>query len=223
MRIRLLIDIDPRTRTYDAGLLVLSRHAGLGDSPLIAYVLTHHLRREPRVLLKRFLLWDAAVDLVLTRLDAHFLPSRRVDREESSRRLVEFAQSIDADDDALLLFPEGRNWTPARWEAQLAQASDDEARWMRQHPSVLPPRSGGLRRLLAARPGLPLVVAAHRGLEGFNSVRTIWQGVPLDGTVEVRLRMHPAPPDDQTHQWLHDRWGEIDAWDRAAQRSTSPS
>lgn len=211
--LRLNVTVDPALVDEPAPLLVLARHAGVGDSPLIAYLLTYRLGRVPRVLLKRFLLWDAAIDLVLGRLGAHFLPPRRVGADERDRGLRDFVAATEPGD-ALLLFPEGRNWTPPRWRAQVAKATGDEADWMRAHPAVLPPRSGGAARLLAIRPGLRCVLAAQRGLEGLHSVRSIWSSVPLRQPVEVTLSLIQPPSPSALQPWLLDQWAQVDEWTR---------
>jgi hypothetical protein len=211
--LRLNVTVDPSLADESAPLLVLARHAGVGDSPLIAYLLTYRLGRVPRVLLKRFLLWDAAIDLVLGRLGAHFLPPRRVGSAERERGLQDFVAATGAGD-ALLLFPEGRNWTPSRWRAQVAEAGEDEADWMRAHPAVLPPRAGGAARLLDIRPGLRCVLAAQRGLEGLHSVRSIWSGVPLRQPVEVTLSLVRPPSSSALQPWLLEQWAQIDEWTR---------
>ncbi|RNI17730.1 1-acyl-sn-glycerol-3-phosphate acyltransferase [Flexivirga caeni] len=217
--LRLVVTIDPQLPDEPAPLLVLSRHAGLGDSPLIAYLLTHELGRVPRVLLKRFLLWDAAVDLVLGRLGAYFLPPQRVSPEERDARLREFADQ-SRDRDALLLFPEGRNWTPHRWRAQLAECSGAEADWIRAHPAVLPPRAGGASRVLELRPDVCTAVAAQRGLDPLHSVRSIWAHLPLREPVEVTVRRADPPAPGDVEPWLFDMWGCIDDWTRARRPAT---
>ncbi|WP_211841603.1 1-acyl-sn-glycerol-3-phosphate acyltransferase [Rudaeicoccus suwonensis] len=216
LRLRLNVDIDDAVQTHTGPLLVLTRHGGVGDSPLVAMLITTRLHRAPRVVLKRWLQWDAAIDLVLGRLGAYFLPSHRMSQDRREAELAAFARGINRDDDAVLLFPEGRNWTPDRWKDAVADADGDEATWMRTHPTVLPPHAGGASLFLQESPDLQVVIAAHRGLELLNSVSTVWRGIPLTEPVQIRLRTSNAPTDhDALEQWLRVRWAAIDRWTRA--------
>lgn len=84
------------------------------------------------------------------------------------RLLEEFARSLDSRD-ALLLFPEGGNWSPRRHAASIAWAiENDNARlraWMESQPRVLAPGAKGTREMLEESPTLVPVIATHRGLE----------------------------------------------------------
>ncbi len=196
-------------------LLVLSRHAGAGDSLLMVYVITHELHRIPQVVLKRELLWDPAMDLALGRLDAYFLRGNGVTPDQRAAELGAFADRIEPAD-ATLLFPEGRNWTPRRHAQELATArekgDDARAEWLARNPRVLSPRATGVRRILAARPDIQVVVAGHQGLEDLMSVRSIWQRLPLDRTLSIDLRAAEPPADEHIEQWLHEEWARLDAW-----------
>ncbi len=57
-------------------ILVLSRHAGPGDSMLLMNGLVNNYGRKPRIVLKEFLQWDPAVDVILNRLPAAVRPGR---------------------------------------------------------------------------------------------------------------------------------------------------
>ncbi len=200
-------------------MLVLARHAGVGDSLVLVWLITSRLRRTPRVVLKRMLLWDPAMDLALRRLGAYFLPPPRVPDEERDVQLSEFARKAGTQD-AILLFPEGRNWTPGRHEEELAAAraeGDEEAvAWIKAHPTVLDPHTGALRRILGELPDPQGVVAAHYGLETLSSIPAIWSAVPLTEPVRIDVRATTTRPDDLVG-WLREEWAGIDA------RSTNAS
>lgn len=203
--------------------LVLSRHAGVGDSLLMVYVITHHLRRVPQVVLKRELLWDPAMDLALGRLDAYFLRGNGVTPDQRAAELGAFADRIEPPD-ATLLFPEGRNWTPHRHREEVAAAvekgDDERVAWLLRNPRVLSPRATGARRILAACPGIQVVIAGHQGLEDLMSVRAIWQELPLNRLLRIELRSVEPPPDAQVERWLHDEWERLDAWTGALDDQT---
>ena len=64
----------PPPPSYDGRpLLILSRHAGPGDSFLVVHALLNWYAREPRIVLKDTLQWDPAIDVVLNRLPNRFI------------------------------------------------------------------------------------------------------------------------------------------------------
>ena len=92
---------------------MFSRHAGPGDSFLLAHALINWYDREPRIVLKDSLQWDPAIDVLLNRLPNRFLvPGGGAKAEDE---IAALATGLD-DNDALVIFPEGGNFTPKRWE-----------------------------------------------------------------------------------------------------------
>jgi len=199
-------------------LLVLSRHAGPGDSMLLVHALVR-LGYRPHIVLRDSLQWGPALDTVLNRLPNLFLsagdsPADR--RAEISRLAAQLS-----DDDALVLFPEGRNFTARRRLASIARleelgqhAAAEQAREMRH---VLVPRSGGASAALAAAPHADVIFVAHTGLEDLSSPVDLWRGTPMDAEIRVKLWRVPAAQtpkggDDATQEWLLTWWRRIDAW-----------
>jgi 1-acyl-sn-glycerol-3-phosphate acyltransferase len=209
----------------DGPVLVLARHAGPGDSFTLVELLLSRYHRIPRIVLKETLQWDPGLDVLLNRLSACFLPTRSAAGEDLPGRLAELAATLHGHD-AMLIFPEGRNWTPRRYLRALArlrrqglrrralrQAAADAA----DNPNVLPPRPAGVLACLAARPDLDVVVIAHTGLEDLVNPALVWRALPLgDRPMTVRwwyeaARTIPASPDDQ-YQWLRIQWSIVDSW-----------
>ena len=199
-------------------MIVLSRHAGPGDSFLLVRTLLDrdHLRR-PRIVLKENLQLDPLVDVYLNRLPSVWIPGRPSDEVMAS--IGRLAAGM-GDEDALLIFPEGGNFTPGRRLRAIArlraQGHGDRADQADAMPNVLPPRPGGVQAALAAAPGADVLFVAHTGLEHFSTVRDIWAGLPMDTTVRLRWDFVPASevprdPDDQV-DWLYARWSDLDAW-----------
>ncbi|WP_196780947.1 hypothetical protein [Nocardioides sambongensis] len=62
----------------DVPLLVVSRHAGPGDSFILVHKLLSRARRGPAIVLKDTLQWDPAVDVMLNRLPSAFVTPRVV-------------------------------------------------------------------------------------------------------------------------------------------------
>lgn len=204
-----------------APLLVLARHAGPGDSFALVDLLLSRYGRRPRIVLKDTLQWDPGLDVLLGRLSACFLPGRAGAHgtDERPELMAELARSLRGDD-AMLLFPEGGNWTPRRWRQAMRRlrrrggpAATDAAR----NPNVLPPRPAGVLACLAARPDASLVVVAHTGLDDLVSPLLVWRALPLhDRAMTVRwwhvpAGAVPAAPERQP-QWLRVQWALVDSW-----------
>jgi 1-acyl-sn-glycerol-3-phosphate acyltransferase len=204
----------------DGPVLVLARHAGPGDSFTLVDLLLSRYDRRPRIVLKESLQWDPGLDIVLNRLSACFLPTRSAAGEGLSDRLAELARSLRGSD-AMLIFPEGRNWTPRRYHRAIArlrhrahrQAAADAV----DNPNVLPPRPAGVLACLTARPDLDVVIIAHTGLEDLVSPAMVWHALPLwDQPMTVRwwyeaAQTVPADPAAQ-YQWLRVQWAIVDSW-----------
>jgi 1-acyl-sn-glycerol-3-phosphate acyltransferase len=198
-------------------MVVLSRHAGPGDSLLMVRTLMDrdHLRR-PRIVLKDTLQWDPLLDVYLNRLPNAFMTSGRRDM---AQRVAELAAGL-GEEDALLIFPEGGNFTEGRRRKAIDRLRGkgmlDQAARAEQMRHVLPPRPGGVAAALAAAPHADVVFVAHTGLEHLSTPADLWDGLPMDTTVRLRWWFVPAAevPQDRAEQegWLYERWAELDAW-----------
>ena len=210
-------------------LLVFSRHAGPGDSFLLVYALLEAVRRRPRIVLKHTLALDPLIDVVLSRTPNCFVGATEQERAQVPERIAELAASLRPGD-ALLLFPEGGNFTRAR-RSRLLERMRSRGRWSllptaRSLEHVLPARSTGVFAAIdAAPPGATAVFVAHTGLDRLESVRDVWQAIPLDEPLELAWWTTPieqVPTDaDDRETWLAAHWTRIDEWiDR---RSTEPA
>lgn len=197
-------------------VIVLSRHAGPGDSMMLMDRLANRYRRRPRIVLKEFLKWDPALDVILHRLPSAFVPWDPSAVVEEIARLA----STLGDEDALVIFPEGANYTPRRARRAVEKLHEmgrpDLAERAEQLKNTLPPRSKGVMTALAhAPPDTDVFVVGHAGLETFVSPGDIWRGMPLDTRIAVRVWHTPAeelPAPDEQEAWLFDLWAEVDAW-----------
>jgi 1-acyl-sn-glycerol-3-phosphate acyltransferase len=167
--------------------------------------------------LKDVLLWEPLLDVALTRMGACFLPARSGDGQSLADRLGRLAGELMGDD-ALLLFPEGANWTPGRRVRAIAHL-----RRSRRHraaltatlmENVLPPRPSGVMACLDARPGVPVVVFAHTGLDLLTSPGDAWRAIPFRVPMTVRwwpAADHPAGQNERL-EWLTTEWAVVDEW-----------
>ena len=202
-------------------MLVLPRHAGPGDSLLLVHTLLgrDHDRR-PRIVLKDLLQLDPLLDVYLNRLPNAFLTAGA---DDSTARVGRLASGL-GDEDALLLFPEGGNFSSERRRRAIdrlrmkgMESQADAAERLRH---LLPPRPGGVAAALAAAPHADVVLVAHTGLEHLSTAADLWDGLPMDSTVRMRWWFVPAsevPRGPEVERWLYERWAELDDWIAAGQ------
>jgi 1-acyl-sn-glycerol-3-phosphate acyltransferase len=198
--------------------LVFCRHAGPGDSFLLIHALVNWFDREPRIVLKDTLQWDPVIDVMLNRLPNLFITVRN--RGQDAEDLVATLAADLDENDALVLFPEGGNFTPSRRLRAIERlrrlglhTMADRAERMRH---VLAPRPGGTLAALDAAPGAQVVWVAHTGVDRMLTVADVWRELPLETTITMRWWAVPAAevPDgyDQRVEWLYDWWAKIDQW-----------
>ncbi len=220
------LDLDlegARPATSDGGrsrsILVMSRHAGPGDSFLLMDGLVNGFQRDPRIVLKEFLQWDPAVDVILNRLPAAFVPVGRKGGDALLEAIGDLARTMDQND-AFVIFPEGANYTAGRRVRAIQKLREigrpDLAERAEDLKQTLPPRTTGvMTALLAAPQPSDVFFIGHAGLEAFMTAGDIWRGMPMDTTVSVRfwhVRAEDIPPPEEQETWLYDMWAEIDLW-----------
>jgi 1-acyl-sn-glycerol-3-phosphate acyltransferase len=214
--------------------LVVSRHAGPGDSFILIHALVNWFDREPRIVLKDTLQWDPAVDVMLNRLPNRFitlhkdgsaLPHRRRRADETvNDQITHLATGLD-ENDVFVIFPEGGNFTPRRRVKAI--------QWLRSHgfermavraeamQHVLAPRPGGLLAALDAAPEAGVIFVAHTGLDRMLTVADAWRELPMDK--QITMHFWSVPPEDvpanraERIDWLFDWWARIDEWIAANQ------
>ena len=219
-------------------VVVLSRHAGPGDSFLLVHHLLSLYRRKPRIVMKAALQFDPSLDVVINRLPHAFVrprpqaPAPRAgtaaaavaDVESPSEGAVSqeirrLAGSLGPTG-ALVIFPEGGNFTPGRWRRgidQLEQSNRHEhARRARAMPNLLPPRSGGVFAAIDAAPDADVIFVAHTGLDDRVTVGDVWRALPMEQMIKARWWRVPAAevPRERAEvvAWLYDWWQRIDEW-----------
>jgi len=82
LHVRVHVEGPPPTSYDGRPLLILSRHAGPGDSFLVVHAVVNWYGREPRIVLKDTLQWDPLIDVLLNRLPNRFIrpePGRTAD------------------------------------------------------------------------------------------------------------------------------------------------
>jgi 1-acyl-sn-glycerol-3-phosphate acyltransferase len=202
-------------------IIVLSRHAGPGDSFLLVHHLLSVYQRRPRMVMKATLQLDPGVDVVANRLPNVFIKHAKTGERIYVEQIERLALGLDSNG-ALVIFPEGGNWTPSRWERGIRRLEQlgrpDLADRAREMPNLLAPRSGGAFAAIEACPAADVIFVAHAGLDRLVSVRDVWRNVPMHQTIRAKWWRVPADevPRHLDHEaqllWLYDWWARIDEW-----------
>ena len=202
-------------------VIVLSRHAGPGDSFLLVRHLLSVYGRRPRVVMKATMQLDPSLDVVANRLPNVFVRQSRGGKGIFSEQIERLAGGLDRLG-ALVIFPEGGNWTPGRWHRGIERLEqggrEDLAIRARDMPNLLPPRPGGALAAIAACPGADVIFVAHAGLDRLVSVGDVWRNLPMDQVIRAKWWRVPVGevPRSADHAaqelWLYDWWQRIDAW-----------
>ena len=200
-------------------VLVLCRHAGAGDSfLLIDGIINGTQHRRPRIVLKDVLQLDPAIDIMLNRVGASFVPSAGKAGDAVVAEIVRLAETAGPRD-AIAIFPEGGNFTPARRLKAIDKLNrigrPDLAQRAESLDHMLPPKPLGVTAAIAAAPTATVLFVGHAGLEQLSSLRDIWRNIPMQQPVLTRFWLDnpvdvPAPQHQEA--WLYDRWAEIDRW-----------
>jgi 1-acyl-sn-glycerol-3-phosphate acyltransferase len=202
-------------------VIVLSRHAGPGDSFLLVRHLLSVYGRRPRVVMKATMQLDPGLDVVANRVPNVFIQHHRVGERIFVDQIERLASGLDLTG-ALVIFPEGGNWTPGRWQRGIRRLERlhrrDLAARARKMPNVLAPRTGGAFSAISACPDADVIFVAHAGLDRLVSVRDVWRSLPMDQVIHAKWWRVPAADvprsadRDSQERWLYDWWARIDSW-----------
>jgi 1-acyl-sn-glycerol-3-phosphate acyltransferase len=202
-------------------VIVLSRHAGPGDSFLLVHQLLSVYGRRPRVVMKAALQFDPSLDVLGNRLPNVFVRHSQTGESIFTDQIERLARGL-SQDGALVIFPEGGNWTPSRWRRGIRRLEHagrhDLAERAREMPNLLPPRPGGTLAAIAARPDADVIFVAHAGLDTILSIGDVWRRFPVDQVIRARwwrvpFDQVPRGADHEAQvQWMFGWWERLDAW-----------
>jgi 1-acyl-sn-glycerol-3-phosphate acyltransferase len=197
------------------GVIVLARHCGPGDSLFIAWLLATYHQLSLRIVLKNALRWEPAVDLAGDHLPLCFVGHGG---GKARRGVHSLAASLECGD-ALLIFPEGGNFSWERWRDALrgltARGEHFWAQAARRRTHTLPPRPGGALAALAAAPDADVLLLAHSGFAADGRDRRWWR-LPVHRRLTVRtvlIRASSVPREQTAARAFLDRaWTQVDTW-----------
>jgi hypothetical protein len=212
------VALDPSSVTPNeipcrAPLIVLSRHCGPGDTVLVAWLLTIEYRLQLRIVLKAILRCEPLLDFAEQLGCLCFLA-----RSGRARHQIHDLAASLAGGQAMLLFPEGANFTWPRWRTAIAELRSTgriraASRALRQS-HTLPPHTGGATAALIGAPSANVLVLTHNGFCPDGRARPWWQ-LPIHRQLLVRTVLVPAaqlPQPDRISPWLERTWTQVDAW-----------
>jgi 1-acyl-sn-glycerol-3-phosphate acyltransferase len=201
----------------DGAVFVLSRHAGPADTILLIDRLLTHFGRRPSVVFKETIVLDPSIDLI-----AHRLPHAILDVDDPAECQTRIARTAAALGmrGALLMFPEGGNFSPARRRRVLRslrrRGHEAAARAGERMEHVLPPRPSGTVTALRANRTTDVVFTAHTGLGLAAYPLEIWRNLPVGRTLRTRMwlaeRAEIPAEEEEVAEWLNAWWARLDAW-----------
>ncbi len=211
--------VPPRQSLAPGPNLVLARHAGPGDALMIARWLTVDERRRLRMLGTTKLLWDPFFNHLVQRLPFHFCDQNPANADQELEEIKAASATIEQDG-AMIVFPEGGNYTPRRYDQALARfaerGQEERLERTRNLHHVLPPRTGGTAAAIRAAEGASITFVAHVGLDDLLSLSDLWRAVPVDRevrTIQWHQPQDTVPPDHlDMVRWIFDQWQAIDDW-----------
>jgi 1-acyl-sn-glycerol-3-phosphate acyltransferase len=200
-------------------VIVLSRHAGPGDSFLLIHHLLSRYRRKPRIVMKAALQFDPGLDVVINRLPNAFVPAHRGPGSLVVKEIQRLASGLGPTG-ALVIFPEGGNFTPRRRLRAIRLLEErhlaEEAAKARAMEHLLPPKPNGALAAIGAAPTADVIFVAHTGLEHVITIGDVWRALPMEQVLKARWWRVPAAevPEGREAQedWLYEWWARIDHW-----------
>ncbi len=217
--LRLEVESHPSDRPEpEVPLIVVSRHAGPGDSLLLVHRLLVDFHRRPHVVLKAALQWDPLLDVIL-----HRSPNVFITRGEPTEKVVERISLLAermGPADALLIFPEGGNFTEHRRHQVITKLRSNghilAAQRAEDLERLLAPRITGLHAALVARTDAAVCIVAHTGLDEIDTLVKVWEAIPVRNTLVVSWEYFEASEVPRNpvalHDWVGYHWQLMDTW-----------
>jgi hypothetical protein len=232
---RMKVRIEERPVPRAGPILVFCRHAGPGNSMLLIGTILVGYKRHPRIVMLAKLQWEPLYDVMLNRLPNRFIKHDPKRRELYTNAITDLATGL-GDQDAFVLFPEGKDFTPRVRKRAIeylrGKGLDAAAERAERMEHVLPPRHGGVMAAMAGAPDADVVLVAHSVLEEVGTFKELWSRIPLEQPIVARYWRIPPEEvpkgQDDVIEWLYGWWEQIDRWiaDReraaAANKASSP-
>jgi hypothetical protein len=227
---KMRVHIEERPVPRAGPILVFCRHAGPGNSMLLIGTILVGYRRHPRIVMLAKLQWEPLYDVMLNRLPNRFIKHDPKRRELYTNAITDLATGL-GDQDAFVLFPEGKDFTPRVRKRAIeylrGKGLDAAAERAERMEHVLPPRHGGVMAAMAGAPDADVVLVAHSVLEEVGTFKELWGRIPLEQPIVARYwRIPPGEVpkgQDDVIEWLYGWWEQIDRWIADRERAAAAS
>ncbi len=199
--------------------IMFIRHVSVIDNLIPVAFASDRRGTRLRWVLNRSLLRDACVDIVGYRLPNCFVRGGTNDSGAEIERVRRLAAEMP-DSEALVMYPEGTLFSPAKRERVLKKLRESGETELVARAAemqyVLPPRFGGTLALLEARPGTDIVFCSHSGLDRATRRADIASGALIGARMRVvfwRVAAADVPTTDGARKtWMLDQWERVDAF-----------
>lgn len=211
-----VIDVRGASDLGDKPLVVLGRHASLGDALVSAWALGTHAGRTPRYVLKKELSFDPCLDIVGRRLPNYFVDRTSATISRELDGIAALATDLEPHDVAVI-FPEGTRANDRKRASsieRMANRDPERAARLNALQHLLPPKPSGAQALVDGAPGADVALMWHIGFDGLDTFgrirRCLAVGAPR---AEVVFELHPrdsVPSGDAFVGWLDEQWLDLD-------------
>lgn len=212
------VDVQGLEHLEQGPYILLSRHVSVADTLVPATFVSARFGIRLRYVLKRELLWDPCLDIVGLRLPNAFVRRGSEDTEGAIATVERLVDGL-GEKDGIMLYPEGTRFSEEKRASilnGLERKRDPHVERARALGRLLPPRLGGVLRLLEKAPNADVVVCAHVGFEGTRRLSDFYNGAMIGRRIQIWFQRfgHGSLPDSKAARvaWLYDRWADIDAW-----------
>jgi 1-acyl-sn-glycerol-3-phosphate acyltransferase len=197
-------------------VVILMRHASIVDNALPDALVGRRHDMGLRFVIKRELQMLPTIDIGGRWVPTNFVRRGSGDTARELEDLRKLAVDLDPHE-GILIYPEGTRATPeklVRAKEIIAERQPHLLPLADRLHHVLPPRLGGPLELLEGARGHDVVLCAHAGFDGFETIGDIWAGGLVGRTIHVRFTRFAAAdvPADRLllAEWLYERWIEVD-------------
>jgi hypothetical protein len=197
--------------------LVLCRHASTLDTMLPIAVVRQ--MKYYRYVIKAELLADPAMDYVAQRFPNCFVHRGTDNPEEEARNVVALGKDLETTG-AVVVYPEGTRYTPAKRARLLEKFGEDDPDDLlpvvESLNRTLPPLRQGARKLVETMTEADVLFIAHRGVDEAGAMSDLIKGRLTQVKLEVamwRIVADDVPRDpDAVRQFLVEHWKRVDAF-----------
>lgn len=196
-------------------MILLLRHCSIADVLLGTQLVAKPYKILLRYVMKSELRWDPCIDIVAPHMNCLFVDRFALSPEEEIEKVGNLARNL-RHNEGVLLYPEGTRFTKKKKERILdkLQPNSDAYAYAKNLSHVLPPKLGGILRLLEINNNADVVFCAHTGLEGMAKIADFWDGKIINRTIKVyfwRVPFQEIPSRNiERKAWLLEQWQEMD-------------